>query len=362
MKKKSKKWIIIILLIVAAVGGVFAVNNKIIEVRAAAADVGSVEKIVSESGTVQPVSSALVSSKVSGQIDSVMAREGDEVKEGQRLATYARSVGAADISSLRAQLTGVQAQISQAKSLEERSKKLYEEGALSFEEYNKTVIEREQLETQASSLRYSIEAMSEAAGSGGITAPITGTITSVNIKEGEVVAPGTALMEISNTKEIYVLVNLVSDDADQISLGNTVRIIGENDAILDEQASVGKIYVKAQDVLSDLGIVQKRVPVEINLSLTSPLRLGRDVTAEIITDKKENVIRVPEKATFEMNKEQYVYIIVNEKAKLQKIQLGLRGEDFVEVREGLAEGDLVILSPGQDIGDGVSVSIVAANV
>lgn len=358
--KKSKIIIAAVVIIVIGTAGAYAVMGNGIDVSTATASYGGVEKLINETGSVEAKSSAVVSSKIQGQLASVNVKEGDEVAEGQLLAAYtATGSAASDISGIRAQISGLNVQLNQAKDSEAKNKRLYEEGALSYEEYSNSISATKQIETQIASLNYSIislsETASEAGGSKGVTAPISGTVTSVMIKEGETVSPGAPMIEISDASEIYIKVNLVSEDADEINSGAQVRVFSENEKLLDDSAVVSKIFVKAQDVLSDLGISQKRVPVEITLSVEKNLRLGSNVNLEIIADMRENVLIVPENSVFEINKQKYVYKIENGKAGLQNVETGLEGEKYTEILGGLSNGDVVIMSPPKELEDGKKV-------
>jgi len=257
---------------------------------------------------------------------------------------------------MRAQISGLQVQLNQANEMAAKNKRLYDEGAVSFEEYNQATVEAKQIQSQIAAINYTIAGLSEAGGSKGVIAPISGTVTSVLVNEGEIVAPGTAMIEITDAENAYIKVNLISEDADEIAQDCQVRVFSENEKLIDENATVGKIFVKAQDVMSDLGISQKRVPVEVVLSVEKNLRLGSNVNVEIVADKRENVLTVPENAVFEINRQQYVFTIEDGKAKLTRVQTGLEGEKYIEVVSGLAEGDLVITSPAKEIEDGKAVN------
>ena len=361
--KKSKIIIAAAVIIVCGAGCAYAIMGSGIEVSAVTASYGNIEKLITETGSVEAKSSAVVSSRIQGQLAAVSVKEGDEVSEGQQLATYtATGSVAADISGIRAQISGLQVQLNQAKDLEAKNKRLYEEGALSYEEYSNAISAARQIETQIASLNYSIislsETASEAGGSKGVTAPISGIVTSVLVREGEIVAPGAAMVEISDASETYIRVNLVSEDADEVTLGDQVRVFSENEKLIDDAASVSKIFIKAQDVLSDLGIYQKRVPVEVTLGIEKNLRLGSNVNLEIIADRRENVLIVPENSVFEINKQKYVYKIESGKAKLQSVETGLEGEKYTEILGGLSEGDMVISSPPKELEDGKNVKIL----
>ena len=357
MKKKGIKSKLIIGLVVIAIAGfgVYAAMGQPVEVSTAVAEYGLIEKLITETGTVAPRNSASVSSKLQGQLLSISVAEGDTVTEGQRIASYSTGSTAADIGSLQAQIAGLSAEVAQAKESAESSRKLYEEGALSYDEYSRAETTVKQLNAQISSLNYSISGLSEAGGAAGVVAPISGTITAVMVNEGEIVSPGTVLFEISDTSEIMIKVNLVSEDADKIDEGAAVRVFSESESLIDEAAFVSKVFISARDVLSDLGIVQKRVPIEITLSDEKKLRLGSNVNVEIIAEKREQTLRAPKNAVFEINRQQYVYTIENSKAVLQPVETGLEGERYVEITGGLSEGHVVIVSPAREIEDGTAV-------
>ncbi|MCL1808566.1 MAG: efflux RND transporter periplasmic adaptor subunit [Clostridiales bacterium] len=357
MKKKSK-WVVALAAAILAggAGGYYALLGSSIEVSAVPAAYGTIEKLITETGSVEARNSVVVSSKIQGQLSSLDVAEGDAVTEGQRIAAYQADSGAADIGSMRAQISGLQVQLNQANEMAAKNKRLYDEGAVSFEEYNQATVEAKQIQSQIAAINYTIAGLSEAGGSKGVIAPISGTVTSVLVNEGEIVAPGTAMIEITDAEDAYIKVNLISEDADEIAQDCQVRVFSENEKLIDENATVGKIFVKAQDVMSDLGISQKRVPVEVVLSVEKNLRLGSNVNVEIVADKRENVLTVPENAVFEINRQQYVFTIEDGKAKLTRVQTGLEGEKYIEVVSGLAEGDLVITSPAKEIEDGKAVN------
>jgi len=359
MKKgrKSKKTIfaVAVIVIVLAVAGVYAVKGNGVQVTSFETGYGPVEKLITESGSVEARNSAVLSSKIQGQLTSVAVKEGDAVTEGQRLASYAADSGAADIGSIRAQISGLKVQSAQANDYAEKSRKLYDEGAISYEEYDQAVTAAKQLESEISSLNYSIAGLSEASGSKGVIAPMSGTVTEVMVSEGELVTPGEAMIEISDLSDVHVKVNLIADDADKVAIGDKVRLYNESNELIDDSAAVSKIYVKAQDVMSDLGIYQKRVPVEITFDAGKNLRLGSDINVEIVVDHKDNALRVPENSVFEINGQKCVYVIENGKAKLQNVEVGLEGEDYTEITSGLSEGAVVITSPAREISDGTAV-------
>ena len=356
--KKSKKWIVIggaAILVIAAAA--FSAMNSGIIVESAEVKQGEVAKLLKETGTVESKSSITITAKNSGEIMGLMVEEGDSVKAGDKLMTSDGTSANLDIKSQQAQLSGLQAQYSQARELANKNKALYEQGALSYEAYNASNTAAKQLAAQIASIQYSIESYAESSGAGGVTAPVGGVLTGVFVKEGESVAAGTPLFEISNLNDIYVKTDFIAEDADLIHEGDMVRIYNEDADFNDEKGSVKKVFLKAEDKMSDLGVSQKRVTVEISFGTVTPIRLGSNVDVEIAVDKKENVLRIPDLAVFEKDRKNFVYVIAGGKALLREVKTGLEGEDYLEVVSGLTEGEVLILSPNDDISEGVRVKV-----
>ncbi|QOX64953.1 efflux RND transporter periplasmic adaptor subunit [Anoxybacterium hadale] len=353
----TKKKTVFLLVAVLAVGTISAAawlgGGK--EAETAAVDKGEVKKILKENGTVESKSAVTIMAKNAGEIKGLMVDEGDRIEKGAVLMLSDGTSAALDIKSQQAELSGLQAQYSQAKELADKNRLLYEQGALSYEAYNTSNTEAKQLAAQISALRYSIESYAQSTGSEGVTAPVAGVVTAVYVKEGASVAVGAPLFEISNLDDIYVKTDVIAEDADLIQEGDSVKIYNTDSGFSDELASVRKIHIKAEDKLSDLGVSQKRVTVEIAFGSDKRARLGSSLDVEITVEQKENALRVPELAVFVKEKENYVYLLENGKAVLKQVETGLEGEDYYEVLSGLAEGDQVILSPGDDISGGIRI-------
>lgn len=353
---KGKKWIIIgaVAILVIAAAAASAMKSGI-AVESASADQGDVTKILKETGTVESKSAVTITAKSSGEIKGLKVSEGDSVKAGDLLMVSSGTGATLDIKSQQAELSGLQAQYSQARELSNKNKALYEQGALSYEAYNTSATAAKQLASQIAALQYSIQSYSESSGAGGVTAPVAGVLTGVYVKEGESVAAGTPLFEISNLNDVYVKTDFIAEDADQIKEGDKARIFNEDANFFDDNGVVKKVYLKAEDKISDLGVNQKRVTVEVSFGTAEPIRLGSDLDVEITVEQKTDVLRVPELAIFEKAKKNYVYVIEGGKAVLREVKTGLEGEDYTEIVSGLDKGDKVIVSPGDDISDSVKV-------
>ncbi len=356
--KKNKKWIFIgvAIIIVASISGIAFFSGGVL------VDIGVVEndkvaKLIKEVGTVESESAVTITAKNILDIKDINVSEGDEVTSGQLLIAIDEDSAEFEIKSLKAKLSGLQVEYSQAKNIANKNKTLYEQGALSYEEYNKSNTVAKQLSAEISSLNYSIESYIETSGTNGIVSPIDGVVTGVFVKEGENVSIGGQLIEISNLNDIYVKVDLITEDADLVKVGDKVSCYNEDTGFKDNNCTIKKIHLKAQEKISDLGVKQKRVAVEIGLSGDKVVRLGSNVDVDIIVDQKDKTLRVPDTAIFEMKNKDYVYVINGKNAELREVEIGIEGEDYTEIIKGLEVGEKVIISPNDEIEDGVKVKI-----
>lgn len=373
ISKKKRVILMFSVLVIAVIAG-FMVMNAGTVVTVEEVTKGQVLFIVKETGSVESQSTITINAKSVGEIGEIAVAEGQEVKAGELLISAdAEGSVQMDIKSLEAQAAAVRTQYNEAKRISDKNKILYEEGALSYEAYSQSLAVTNQLSQTLASMNFSTGSMAAATGVGGVFSPIDGVITDVFVKKGESVVAGSKLFEVSNLEELYLKTQLIAEDANKVKVGNKVWLSNEDADFSDMEAKVSKVFLKAQETMSDLGIYQKRVTVEIESDKLSQLRLGTDVDVQIIADIREDVIRVSKNSVFnlaslefdssesndsQMNEiipNEYVYVIEKGKAVLREVKTGLKGESYIEIVSGLEVGERIIKSPTKEIEDGIKV-------
>lgn len=353
MKKiKGKALILLLLLVVVAGGAGYMFLGGGIPVETALVDKGPVILTVSETGQIEAEGTIRLTAKSMVDVKKLYVKEGDSVQAGTLLLEGDEGTVEYDISALRAQSSGLSAQLATADSLAKKTRTLYESGAISQAEYDEARTAAAQLRSQLNALNYTIRGLEAGTDSQGVKSPISGAVTELWAKEGEILQPGMPVAEISPLKSYQVKLQMIASEASSVQVGDPVTL-KQKDQVLTEESQVLWVSKKAKEVLSAIGIAQKRVEVTVRVpdSLTN-LILGDDVEVIIKTDETEQVMRVPEKAVFEMEGKKYVYLVDGNRSRLLEIGTGLEGDDWIEVITGLKEGDQVILSPGNDLKDG----------
>ena len=188
---------------------------------------------------------------------------------------------------------------------------------------------------------------------------IDGVVIEKLVENNLPVAASTPAFVIGNVNNLELEADILEDDISNVKIGNEVEISGK--PIGDEmiKAEVVKIAPAAKDIISSLGVNQKRVPVTIKITdKTSLLKPGYSLDVKIITDVKDNIVKVPDTAVFDFQGMSKVFIVENGKATLRTVKKGIESDNFVEIVEGLKDGDTILVKPDNSIKEGVKIKPV----
>jgi HlyD family secretion protein len=399
----------IFLIAAAAAGFLLKQGGAAVRVELAKVTRGDIEEYVEEKGILMLEEETSIYSAVSGRVSKVKKNSGETVKAGEVIALidnadlnlqikgleaqkfsvmaqYNEAENPADeeISRLRAQLRSAEAAYEESKRVAENNRILYEAGAISMDTYKSSLIImtdaeynletaksslalaekgvseyiKNQYEAQLSEIQARIDQLRLKSEDMIIKSPIEGMILTVEIKEGNVVQPGAKLFEIGGSKGFYIESNVLIEDIAGIKTGSEVRIEDEDLGIENVRGTVRKIHPKAASVMSDLGIEQKRIKVEINIeNALEDIRPGSDMTVRIISKSSKNTLIIDEEAIFNYQGKDHVFVNEGGVAKLRPIEKGIESKELVEVLKGLEEGEEIILSPDDSIEDGKKIKI-----
>jgi HlyD family secretion protein len=232
-----------------------------------------------------------------------------------------------------------------------------------------------------------------------IYSPVNGTVSQLNKEKGERVVgtaqmEGTEIMRLANLNEMEVSVDVNENDIVRVHNGDTALI--DVDAYLDRKFkgivteianSANTTGVTAEQVTNftvKIRILQESYQDLINPNNpTAPFRPGMSATTDIQTKRVANIVAVPIQAVTTRsdtssvpnkevkkeneekegdvvvkdekdkkidNKEQpkaeeYVFIFSDGKAKMIKVKTGIQDNDYIEIKEGIKEGDEIISAP-----------------
>ncbi|MEF2967114.1 efflux RND transporter periplasmic adaptor subunit [Paenibacillus sp. M1] len=341
---------------------------------------GNIVVSVAGSGSVTSTVSETVRTKDEGKVKEVLVEEGDIVKKGQVLLTFE----AADLAdSLESQERSLKSQKLDLEDLQEQYKRQVQEGAddEALNATKKSITKQElniaDVEKEIASIKEDMIAPDP------LTSPIDGTITTVNITEGEQAKNGDELFVINNYQDLSVKIQVDELDIPEVALGmkSTVEI----------DALPGQTFEGEVSDIADEGVASNGVSlfdVTIKLLKSDGVRVGMSAEATVILNEKNDILTLPIEAV-QQRGDKYIVMLPNggsadgdsgdkeaaappaadevqpqgdkaqaegapsdkggqgaegaSRGNMKEVEVGVHDESTIEIVSGLNEGDEVVI-------------------
>lgn len=254
--------------------------------------IGTIQQIVSTTGTVLPQNRLEIKPPVNGRIDQIMVYEGEKVKAGQILSWMSSTERAALLDAARGQ--------------------------------------------GETALKYWEQAYKPIA----LISPIDGEIIVAKAQPGQTVTTSDDVVVLSD--HLIVRAQVDETDIGKIKLGLNVNIALDAYPDTKIKAKVEHIYYESQTVnnvtIYPVDLIPQEVPVFF--------RSGMNATVDFIVQNKENILLIPVEAVHKEKKESFVYVKQgNSKAPLMaRVKLGISDDKNVEIISGVSEKDTIIIT------------------
>ena len=292
----------------------------------------------SGSASLEARAEAQVVAKTSGVALQVLVEEGDVVRAGQVLVR---------IDADRARLNLAQADV-QVKKLEanfRRASELVKQQMVSVGDHDQL---RFDLENARAMLRMAQLELSYT----NVTAPIAGVVASRSIKPGNFVQINTPIIRIVDNSRLEATLNVPERDLTTLREGLPVR--------MQVDALAGKTFEGVVDRIApvvDAGSGTFRVVCAFDPD-DGALQPGMFARIGIDYDSRGAALAIPRTALLEDDGEPAVYVVRDGKAVRTAITTGYVDGGFIEVRDGLAEGERVVTAGKVALRDGSAVQVI----
>ncbi|GET32534.1 RND transporter [Prolixibacter bellariivorans] len=432
MKKKKRSFrlliivvlAVIILLVVGKKAGWFG-KEFATRVAVEKAEKKDITEIITANGKIEPQTEVKISPEVPGEIIELPVKEGDEVKEGDLLAIIKPDIYISNLNRLRASLNTQKARLAQSeaqlteKKLNfDRSQQLYKQQTISQSDfqsaeaaYKVAVSEVEAARYMVKSAESSVQESQENLTKTKIYAPITGTISKLNVEKGERVVgtnqfAGTELMTVANLNSMEVKVEVNENDIVKVQLGDTALV--EIDAyvnrkfkgIVTEIASSANVTGTSTDQVTNFDVKILLLQSSYNDLLKKPsdrypFLPGMSATVDIRTNTRNGVITVPIQAVTtrsekgeaknettglqrensdgtdeatngkpkpEAKQHEVVFVYNDGVVREKQVKTGIQDNVNIQIEDGLKDGEEVVVAPygliSRTLKDSMTVEVV----
>ncbi len=328
------------------------------------------------SGISQSSKEAAVSFKVSGTINRLNIKVGDQVRQGQLLASldaidYAvqQDQAFAQMKSAETQVKSAQAQLVNSKSTYDRAERLYENRSIPLSEYQQAKAAFEAAESQYNASLAQVDASQAQLTSASnqvsyarLLAPFSGIINSVLVEENELVAVGNPVAVISAQDNPEILVGLPEVFIARVERNDTVQVIFSSPISRTYQGRITEVSFGSGSSAT--------YPITVQIdNPDSDLRPG--MAASVVFDFSESdasqpaPLVAPIAAVSEGTEGRFVFKLLPDgdtyQAAKQPVELGKLVSDGFTINSGLAEGDLVATAGLKSLLDGMRVTLLDDN-
>lgn len=353
---KKHKFIYAVVVIALIAGGYYWYNkskssNTDVQYKTSAAERGVLTTSVSGSGNVIVDSSANVDPTITGTVANLSISVGDRVEEGQFLFDIENDDLSVNVTKAYASYLSSLQSLESAKASRKEAKRDYEDATSKNKSITKQKLEAAEISVsvaeeniKSASESYQNEKSNYADRK--VTAPISGTVNEINIKNGDDLSK----LSSGSSREVPVIigdlgtmkaqVEVSEVDIASVSIGQKVTLTFN---AIDGFSATGK--VEKMDSLGTLtsGVVTYNVIVGFD-ELDSRIKPEMSVSASIITDVKQDAIIVPNSAVKSGdNNDYYVEVVSNGVVERKNVTIGLENNSKTEIKSGIKEGDTVVI-------------------
>lgn len=377
--------------------------EKIVPVKTAFSQIEDLAEYQSFPGEVQAAGEVGIFAKMSGKVEHILVREGEEVKKGQVLikleqkdvlsqvnqAKAGYDAALAQLESLKngqlpqqiAQLESAfnqaQANFKNAEANYNRMKSLMEQGAVSKQQFDSVELQykvaKEQFESaktqltltkektgpesisaaeaQVSQAKAALAAAQTVLDNTLITSPIDGTVGFISVKAGQTISAGMQVATVGDLKNVEIEINVTEDRISALKNGQEADVTVDSANV---QAAKGKI-VSISPFKNPVTLVY---PVKVQVpNEGGVLKSGMFARVKLIVGFHQKVVTVPEDAVVAYDGTKLVYTVEDGRAKAHKVETGAASMGKIVITKGISAGQQIVVEGQELLQDGVKVSV-----
>lgn len=307
-----------------------------VKVEATRVEPSSFTRSISSMANLLPFEQVELKAPVAGNVMAIYFEEGQQVKKGARLIRI-------DDRHWRAQLQGLEAQLSSATSEFERNQQLIEREGISQETLEQAEAAVRELEAQIRELRVNIQLAN-------VRAPMSGVVGMRDFSLGDYLTQGQTITQLVQKDKLRVDFAVPAEYAAQLEEGQEVKVI----ASASGDTAVAEIYAINPAINLNSRQIQLRALLENGEGSFIP---GDFAEIQLEVTEEDEALLIPAEAVVPEVDSHVVYKLKNGRAVKQEVVPGVRTESEIQIMEGLVAGDTVLLTGLMQIEDGQQVQV-----
>jgi len=295
---------------------------------------------------------------VNGIVDAINFFEGDLVRKGDIIATIDQKDALLKLEYAKSKLKTQEVGRMAAKKKLEIHQTLYDDGIIIKAKLEEVRFEYESTKTQVATAQKEVEFALAELDKTYLYSPVNGVTGTRDVEVGEFVNSNVRIAGIYDTATVVAEMGIIEKDISRVALGQKARIS------VDTYPGV-EFTGKIENVAPIIEGKSRTLTVKIRIKNDNPkgtLLPGMFTRIWVSVYEKKNTIKVPYSCLYDADNDgefDSVYAVGEDNlAKLQPVKVGYISTDYVEIVDGLREGEQVVSESMADLKDGVKVDII----
>jgi HlyD family secretion protein len=305
-------------------------------------------------GTVKPRREIAIKPQVSGIISELYIEPGNIVKKGDLIAKIKIIPDMVSLNEAESRLNKAKLRLEDSKMVYDRQKKVYEQGVIADADFQKTRLEyksaQEEEDAAENNLQLIKEGITKKSGEISntlIRSTIQGMILDVPVEVGSSVIQantfneGTTIASVADMGELIFEGKIDETEVGKIKTGMNLELsVG---AIQNEKFNAELEYISPKGV-EDNGTVQFKIKAKVKIKKSSFIRAGYSANADIVLDRRDSVLVIPEGLVKFEKGNDTSYVEVETKPQVfekRYIKTGLSDGINIEILSGLKKTDKI---------------------
>lgn len=184
-----------------------------------------------------------------------------------------------------------------------------------------------------------------------ISAPINGVITNQKVEVGDMIPAGTIITSIADKENMEFVVPIDELDIAKLNYDNEVRVTIDALPETQDNPLIGKIIDVPHEGVTTAGVTDYYITIQLNGN--EDMKISMNANADIIVESVKDVLYVPIDAVIKDNGKRYVDVLLDDGITVNRKEIEVGASDLtnIEVKEGLTEGENVIIP---EVSSGIS--------
>ncbi|MGV8091861.1 MAG: efflux RND transporter periplasmic adaptor subunit [Mangrovibacterium sp.] len=305
-------------------------------------------------GSVVPRQEIEIKPQVSGIIDEIYVEAGDRIEKGQIIAKIKIIPDMVNLNAAESRLKQAEIDFQDAKIDYDRQQKLFDDDVISYEEFKRSKLAYDQAKEEFSAADNNLELIkngvtkkAQSATNTLVRSTITGMVLDVPIKVGNSVIQsntfndGTTIAVVADMKDMIFEGKVDETEVGKIKEGMLIEL--EIGAIEKDKFEAVLKYISPKGV-EENGAIQFEIKADVSLKENQFIRAGYSANANIVLERKDSVMVIPEGMLQFKNDTAFVEVLTNEVEKTyekRNVKTGISDGINIEIVEGLSKNDKI---------------------